>query len=179
MDSSHGVALAVGLVLGAVLAGVVVVGVAGFGSLTSGGFDDGEAELVEFETTEPYCGDRSRQSGSSLTTPRAGPGETLVVNSTIPVAGPESGVDARVRSWGPKRFELEVTREPGDVAGDCDYEARFFATVSFPVDDWTLLVTYDDVLVSGHWREGNGGGSFDKAPHPEPAPVSEGNATGS
>lgn len=177
MESSHAVALAVGLVLGAVLAAAVVVGVAGFDSV-GGDLDDGEAELADFEATEPYCGDRSRQSGSSLTTPRVGPGETLVVNSTIPLAGPESGVDGRVRSWGPERFELEVSREPGDVAGDCEYEARFFATVSFPLDDWTLLVTYDGVLVSGHWREGNGGGSFSKT-HPEPAPVDEENATAS
>lgn len=179
MDGSQTVALAVGVVVGAVLVGVVALGAVGFASFSEGDPDDAAAELTDFETTDPHCGDRWNSSGSSATTPRAGPGETLVVNSTIPVAGPESSVDAGVSDWGPERYELELTRDPGAVAGDCDYEVRFLATVSFPVDDWTLLVTYDDVLVAGHWREGSGGGSFEKAPHPEPAPVSAGTATAS
>lgn len=164
MDTTRAGLLVVGVLVGLALA-AVLVGVSQFDG-SGGGLQ--EAELADFETNGPYCGDPNGTSGSSLTTSRSGPGATFVVNSTIPVAGPDSEVDASVDTWGQRRHTLKLNREPATRDERCPYEVRFFATVDLPSDDWTLLVTYEDVLVGGHYGDESGGGSFGSSPHPLP-----------
>lgn len=154
--------VAVGVVASLLLLGGGAAAVAVGANPLAGGEEDGveEAELAGFERTQPFCVDE-RPTNSSTEARSIPGGEQLVVNDTIAVASPDSDVRADLRTIGPDRHVLALSRERGDAAADCDLAIRYEATVNLSTDvGYTLLVTYDRELVASFWSEpGAAGGS--------------------
>lgn len=181
MDADHVLVLLIALVL----VGAAVSLALTTPSLFGGRPDDvADASLASFETSEPYCGDPDRTTGSSVSHDVTG-GEAIVINKTIPVATNDTAVNATLAEFGPQRYILEVTRETpngttapstadsaatvanGSTAQECHPQVGYNASIHVgQPDEYTVLVTYDDELVSAYWREGSDGGSYGRIPDP-------------
>lgn len=185
MDTEHAVVLFTSLGLLAVAAVLVLFSPAIVGDGAEG---IQQTRLVDFEATEPYCGDLNATAGSSVSEDVTG-GERLHVNDTVPVAGPDAVLREHFESWGPGRHTLALTSvvenetetPTATPAGDappggqgsptvtpteeCTYVVRYNATVEFAREsDWTLLTTYEGELVSAYWRDDVASGSFESFP---------------
>ena len=181
MDADHALVLFLGLVLVGAAVSVALT----TPSLLGGQSDDvADASLASFETTEPYCGEPDRATGSSLSHDVTG-GEAIVINKTIPVATNDTVVNASLTEFGPQRYILEVTRETpnrttasetvdtaavptnGSAAQGCYLEVGYNASIHVgQPSEYTVLITYDDELVSAYWNDGSDGGSYDRIPDP-------------
>jgi hypothetical protein len=129
------------------------------GSTSDPAFD--ETELGSFQTFDTTCGDARTSNSSTVSRPVTG-GRTLSVNTTIPVRSNATDLSADLERIGEHRYVLAVEREGGSGTPECYLETRYNATVNLTddvTDRYTLLVTYDGVLVSGHYADPDSGGS--------------------
>jgi hypothetical protein len=151
MSTPRHVAPAVALCLALVTAGCAV-SVPGFGS-TDPAFE--ESGLDSLRTTEPACGTPRSSNTSSVSRPVPG-GRKLSINTTIPVRSRDTELEASFEELAPGRFELAIERTDGAGAPDCYLETRYNATVNLTddvADRYTLLVTYDGVLVAAYFSD--------------------------
>ena len=157
MSTPRHVAPAVALCLALVTAGCAV-SVPGFGS-TDPAFE--ESGLDSLRTTEPACGTPRSSNTSSVSRPVPG-GRKLSINTTIPVRSRDTELEASFEELAPGRFELAIERTGGSGAPDCYLETRYNATVNLTddvADRYTLLVTYDGVLVAAYFSDPGGSGA--------------------
>lgn len=166
--------MAVGVLAGLLVLGggaaAVAVGANPLGGSGADGLE--EAELAGFERTAPFCVDE-RQTNSSTEARSIPGGEQVIVNDTVAVESPESDVRADVRTFGPDRHVLELSRERGDAAADCELAIRYEATVNLSTDvGYTVLVTEDRELVGSVWSEPGAAGASRSAGGAEARPGS-------
>lgn len=132
-----------------------------------------ETELASFETAEPICGDIRSDNSSSTSRPVAG-GRAFSINTTIPVRSTETTLNARLDKLGPHRYRLAIEREGGSGVPTCYLETRYNATLNITDDEtdrYTLLVTYDDILVASYAADpGRSGATGGLAPETRYAP---------
>ena len=120
-----------------------------------------ETELGTFQTFDTECGDARTSNSSTVVRPGPG-GQTLSINTTIPVRSNATDLSADLEEVGEHRYVLDVERRGGSGTPDCYLETRYNATVNVSddvTDRYTLLVTYDGVLVSGYFADPNNAGS--------------------
>ncbi len=133
----------------------------------------GGAELDSFETVGTTCGDARSSNTTTSNVPVDG-GRALSINTTVPVRSNATELDARLDEIGPHRYRLDIQRSGGSGVPDCYLETRYNATVNLSdevTEDYTLLVTYDGVLVSGYYGDpGASGGAGGLAPETRYAP---------
>jgi uncharacterized membrane protein YgcG len=87
---------------------------------------------------------------------------TLSINTTIPVRSRHAELDASFDELGPHRFELAVERTNASGVPDCYLETRYNATFDLTddaIDRYSLLVTYDGVLVAAYFADPDGSGA--------------------
>jgi hypothetical protein len=157
MSTPRRVVPTLALCLALVTAGCAV-SVPGLGS-TDPAFET--SGLDSLRTTEPTCGTPRSSNTSSASRPVPG-GRKLSINTTIPVRSRETEVEASFEELAPGRFELAIERTGGSGAPDCYLETRYNATVNLTdevVDRYTLLVTYDGVLVAAYFSDPGGSGA--------------------
>ena len=148
----------------ATLALVALLVTSGCSALTDLGSPPPEFEstgLHTFETVDPVCGDARSGNTSVVSRPVPG-GRKLSVNTTIPVRSNATELDADFEEIGEHRYVLDVERTGGSGTPDCYLETRYNATVNVSddvTDRYTLLVTYDGVLVSGYYADPDSSGS--------------------
>lgn len=156
----------------------VTAGCSGLADLAPGGTDPAfeSTGLDSVRTFGPECGDPRSKNVSSYSRPVPG-GRKLSINSTIPVRSNATRLEADLDEVGPHRYHLAIERTTAaDAEGDggtgadaeadpdagCYLETRYNATVNLTdevVDRYTLLVTYDGVLVSGYYADPDGSGA--------------------
>lgn len=132
--------------------------VPGLGSTSDPAFE--ESGLDSLRTTGPACGDPA-SNVSSYSRPVPG-GRKLSVEADLPVRSPGTELEASFRELGPHRFELAVERTNGSGSPECYLETRYNATVNLTdavADRYTLLVTYDGVLVAVYFADPEGSGA--------------------
>ena len=132
--------------------------VPGFGSASDPVFE--EPGLDSLRTTEPTCGDPS-SNVSSYSRPVPG-GRKLSVEADLPVRSRGTELEASFEELGPGRFELAVERTNGSGVPECYLETRYNATVNLTdavTDRYTLVVTYDGVLVAVYFGDPDGSGA--------------------
>jgi hypothetical protein len=120
-----------------------------------------ETELGSFQTFETRCGDARTSNSSTVSQPVPG-GRTLSVNTTIPVRSNTTDLSADLERIGEHRYVLAIERGGGSGTPECYLETRYNATMNITddvADRYTLLVTYDGVLVSGHYADPDSAGS--------------------
>jgi uncharacterized membrane protein YgcG len=119
-----------------------------------------ESGLDTLQVTEPTCGTPRSSNSSSVSRPVPG-GRKLSINTTIPVRSRHAELEASFEELGPHRFELAVERTNGSGVPDCYLETRYNATINLTDDvteRYTLLVTYDGVLVAAYFADPDGSG---------------------
>ena len=122
--------------------------VPGLGSASDPAFES--SGLDSLRVTGPTCGTPRSSNSSSVSRPVPG-GRKLSINTTIPVRSRHTELDASFEELGPHRFELAIERTNGSGTPECYLESRYNATVNLTddvTDRYTLLVTYDGVLVA-------------------------------
>lgn len=120
-----------------------------------------ESGLDSLQVTEPACGTPRSSNSSSVSRPVPG-GRKLSINTTIPVRSRHAELDASFDELGPHRFELAIERTNGSGTPECYLETRYNATVNLTddtTDRYTLLVTYDGVLVAAYFADPDGSGA--------------------
>ena len=154
----------------AVLTAGCAVSVPGFGS-TDPAFET--SGLDSLRTTEPTCGTPRSSNVSSVSRPVPG-GRTLSIDTTVPVRSPDTELEASVDELGPGRFELAIERTGGSGTPDCYLETGYNATVNLTdevTDRYTLLVTYDGVLVAAYFSDpGRSGATHGLVPESRHSP---------
>lgn len=117
--------------------------------------------LDTLQTFEPTCGDARSSNTSAYSRPVPG-GRKLSLNATVPVRSPATELTADFEELGEHRYRLDVQREGGTGVPDCYLEARYNATVNLTdavAERYTILVTYDDVLVGVYYAGPDSAGS--------------------
>jgi hypothetical protein len=117
--------------------------------------------LDSFQTYEPTCGDARSSNASAYSRPAPG-GRKLSLNTTVPVRSPATELTADFETLGEHRYRLAIQREGGIGVPDCYLEVRYNATMNLTdavADRYTILVTYDDVLVGVHYADPDSAGS--------------------
>ncbi|MFC7228322.1 hypothetical protein N0B31_12980 [Salinirubellus salinus] len=148
----------------AAVALVALLVTSGCSALTGLGPTDpafGATELGSFQTFDTRCGDARTSNSSTVSRPVAG-GRKLSVNTTVPVRSNATDLSADFERIGEHRYVLDVERRGGSGTPDCYLETRYNATVNLTddvTDRYTLLVTYDGVLVSGHYADSDSSGA--------------------
>lgn len=142
---------------------VALLVTAGCSQLTTGdaAMSMSTTDVRSFETVGTTCGDVRSTNTSSASSPAPG-GRTLTIDTTIPVRSNATTLDARLDEIGTHRYRLDVSREGGSGVPDCYLETRFTVTVNLTddaTDRYTLLVTYDGVLVSAYVADPGGSGA--------------------
>lgn len=143
---------------------VLLLLTAGCASLADLGRDPAafeETGLASFETVETTCGDARSSNTSSYGRPVQG-GRRLSINTTIPVRSRETTLDADLDRLAAHRYRLDIERVGGSGVPDCYLETRYNATLNLTdelTDGYTLLVTYDGVLVAGYFADQSSSGS--------------------
>lgn len=169
--------MVVGLLAGLLVVGggaAVAVGANPLAANEDRGIED--AELASFDRTQPFCVDERPTNAS--TEARSVPGGTqLIVNDTMAVGAPDGDLTADLRTIGPKRHVLALSRVQGDDDADCDLAIRYEATVNLTAEQgYTLLRTEDRVLTGTYWSEPGAAGASQSAGGAEARP--ESNASG-
>ncbi|MEF8842623.1 MAG: hypothetical protein V5A62_13520 [Haloarculaceae archaeon] len=157
MSTPRRVAPTIALCLALVTAGCSV-SVPGIGS-TDPAFD--ASGLDSLRTTEPACGTPRSSNTSSGSRPVPG-GRKLSIDTTIPVRSRDTELEASFEELAPGRFELAIERTGGSGVPDCYLETGYNATVNLTdevTDRYTLLVTYDGVLVAAYFSDPSGSGA--------------------
>ena len=169
MSTPRRVAPTLALCLALVTAGCAV-SVPGFGS-TDPAFE--KPGLGSLRTTEPTCGTPRSSNVSSVSRPVPG-GRKLSINTTIPVRSRETEVEASLEELAPGRFELAIERTGGSGVPDCYLETGYNVTLNLTddvTDRYTLLVTYDGVLVAAYFSDpGSSGASHGLVPESRHSP---------
>lgn len=132
--------------------------VPGFGSVDPA-FE--ESGLDSLQATGPTCGTPRSSNVSSVSRPVPG-GRKLSINTTIPVRSRHTELEASFDELGPHRFELALERTGGSGVPGCYLETRYNATVNVTddaADRYTVLVTYDGVLVAAYFADPDGSGA--------------------
>jgi hypothetical protein len=120
-----------------------------------------ESGVDSIRTTEPACGTPRSSNSSSVSRPVPG-GRKLSINTTIPVRSLDTELEASLDELAPRRFVLEIERTGGTGVPECYLETRYNVTVNLTddvADRYTLLVTYDDVLVAVYFADPHGSGA--------------------
>lgn len=149
------------VVLGALLVLFLVLGFSvAVADFSAGAGEGSGANVTNIETSDATCGTHQRQFESEVQ--RTAGGTTyLSLNGTIPVAGADSEVTARVDEIGENRYRLDLRRTPGNRTEDCYLDVRYNVTVAIPeTREYTVLVTHDGFLKSVTYRTGRGGGGW-------------------
>jgi hypothetical protein len=132
-----------------------------------------ESGLDSVRTTGPACGTPRSSNVSSVSHPVPG-GRKLSINTTIPVRSLDTELEASFEELAPGRFELAIDRTGGSGVPECYLETGYNATVDLTddaADRYTLLVTYDGVLVAGYYADpGSSGASHGLAPETQHSP---------
>jgi len=132
-----------------------------------------ETGLDSLRATGPTCGTPRSSNVSSTSRPVPG-GRKLSVETTIPVRSRGTELEASLEELAPNRFRLAIERTNGSGVPDCYLETRYDVTVNLTddaTDRYTLLVTYDGVLVGGYYADpGSSGASHGLVPESEYAP---------
>ena len=149
--------------LAAVILALLTV-TAGCSAVTGAGGPSDAFETTELDTLrtfEPTCGDVRSSNTSGHSRPVPG-GRKLSLNATVPIRSPATELAADFEELGEHRYRLGIQREGGTGVPDCYLEVRYNATVNLTdavTDRYTLLVTYDDVLVGVYYADPNSAGS--------------------
>jgi hypothetical protein len=132
-----------------------------------------EPGLDSLRTAEPACGTPRSSNVSSTSRPVPG-GRKLSIETTVPVRSRETELEASFEELAPHRFRLAIERTNGSGVPDCYLETRYDVTVNLTedvTDRYTLLVTYDGVLVAGYYADpGSSGASHGLVPESRYAP---------
>ncbi len=120
-----------------------------------------ESGLDSLRTTEPACGTPRSSNTSAVSRPVPG-GRKLSINTTIPVRSRDTELGASFEELAPGRFELAIERTDGTGIPDCYLETGYNTTVNLTdevTDRYTLLVTYDSVLVAAYFSDPGSSGA--------------------
>lgn len=133
--------------------------VPGLGSAPEPAFEESGVDSIR--TTEPRCGTPRSSNVSSVSRPVPG-GRKLSINTTVPVRSRDTELEASLEELGPHRFALAIERTDGSDVPDCYLEVGYNVTVNLTddvTDRYTLVVTYDSVLVAAYFSDPDGAGA--------------------